>query len=88
VLIAGTEGGERWSFVLGRRQEAEQGYEMHAFSDRASQSARNRENWRLLAQKLQNLGVKSDDTIRVDGDFDGFALPWETVQYRGVDTVG
>ena len=88
VLTSGAEGGERWSFVLARRQEAEQGYELHAFSDRASQPARSRESWRLLAQKLQNLGVKSDDTIRVDGDFDGFSLPWETVQYRGVDTVG
>jgi hypothetical protein len=87
VLVAGTEGGERWSFVLTRRQEAE-GYELHAFSDREGQPGRSRERWRALVQKLQNLGVKSDDTIRVDGDFDGFSLPWETVHYRGVDTVG
>jgi hypothetical protein len=88
VLVAAAEGGERWSFVLTRRQEAEEGYELHAFSDRESQPSRNRERWRALVQKLQNLAVKSDDTIRVDGDFDGFSLPWETVQYQGVDTVG
>ena len=88
VLVAATEGGERWSFVLTRRQDAEEGYELHAFSDRESQPARSREHWRVLVQKLQNLGIKSDDTIRVDGDFDGFSLPWETVQYQGVDTVG
>lgn len=88
VLVAGTERGDRWSFVLTRHPEAEQGYELHAFSDRESQPARSRERFRVLAQKLQNLGVKSDDTIRVDGDFDGFSLPWETVHYQGVDTVG
>jgi len=87
VLIAASPRGGRWSFVLSRRQEAE-GYELHAFSDRASQPAPSRQRWKALAQKLQNLGVKSDDTIRVDGDFDGFSLPWETVHYRGVDTVG
>jgi hypothetical protein len=87
VLTANAPRGERWSFVLTRREKAE-GYELHAFSDRGSRPAESRRHWQDLAQKLQNLGVNSDDTIRVDDDFDGFSLPWETVPYRGVDTIG
>jgi hypothetical protein len=87
VLAANTPQKGRWSFVLTRREEAE-GYELHSFRDRESKPAVSRRRWQDLAQKLQNLGVKTDDTIRVDDDFDGFSLPWETVAYRGVDTTG
>jgi hypothetical protein len=41
----------------------------------------------VLRLKLQNLGIKTDDTIRGDQDFDGFDLPWEELSYRNVDTV-
>jgi hypothetical protein len=41
----------------------------------------------VLRLKLQNLGVKIDDTIREDQNFDGFDLPWEELSYHYVDTV-
>jgi hypothetical protein len=87
VLTANTPEGGRWSFVLTRGEEG-QGYALCSFRDRDGKPAVARRRWLDLAQKLQNLGVKSDDTIRVDDDFDGFSLPWETVPYRGVDTTG
>jgi hypothetical protein len=87
VLTVNASQGGRWSFVLTRRERSE-GWELHAFSDRGSHPAASRRRWQDLAQKLHNLGVNSDDTIRVDDDFDGFSLPWETLPYRGVDTTG
>jgi hypothetical protein len=87
VLTANTPEGGRWSFVITRREEGE-GYSLCSFRNRSGKPAVSRRRWMDLAQKLQNLAVKSDDTIRVDDDFDGFSLPWEAVSYRGVDTTG
>jgi hypothetical protein len=41
----------------------------------------------VLRSNLQNLGVKTDDTIREDQSFNGFDLPWEELSYQSVDTV-
>lgn len=85
LIIDGPRSG-RWSFVLTRREARD--CQLVAFRQRVSGPAVSRRQWRDLAHKLQNLGVQSDDTIRMDDEFDGFALPWEQVSYRGVDTLG
>jgi hypothetical protein len=69
-----------WSFLLNRRAG---GYRLQAICAETP-GARARRGWRRLAQKLQNLGVETDDTIRGDEGFDGFSLPGEA----GVDTEG
>ena len=70
---------EEWAFLL------EEG-KLYAFCDRRVPGSRSR--YALLRAKLGNLGVETDDTIRVGADFDGFSPPWEAVPYRSVDTVG
>jgi len=77
--------GGPWSFVLTRQAP---GFALHAFCAEEPLSFRARREWRRLAQKLQNLGVETDDTIRGDHGFDGFSLPWEAGPYQRVDTEG
>ena len=79
-----TTGGP-WSFVLSRRSS---GYTLQAFCREEALSPQARRGWRRTAQKLQNLGVETDDTIRGDDGFDGFSLPWEAGPYQRVDTEG
>ena len=85
VLAVRDAGGERWAFVLTRRGDA---FDLHAFCSAREAGKKARGKWREVAQKLQNLGVKTDDTIRVDEDFDGFSLPAEGSAYREIDTEG
>jgi hypothetical protein len=82
-LVLATDG--PWSFVLSRRAS---GYALHAFCEEETLTLRARRGWRRLAQKLQNLGVETDDIIRGGDGFDGFSLPWEAGPYRRVDTEG
>jgi hypothetical protein len=77
--------GGRWSFVLDRKAG---GFRLRALCAGAPPHLRARRGWRRLAQKLQNLGVETDDTIRGDDGFDGFSLPGEAGPYRRVDTEG
>jgi hypothetical protein len=70
-----------WSFVLNRKAA---GFTLRGIRAGAPPGPRALRGWRRLAQKLQNLGVETDDTIRGDEGFDGFSLPGET----GVDTEG
>jgi hypothetical protein len=77
--------GGPWSFVLSRRSS---GFTLHAFCREQPPSLRARRGWRRVAQKLQNLGVETDDTIRGDDGFDGFSLPWEAGPYQRIDTEG
>jgi hypothetical protein len=77
-LVLTTDG--PWSFVLNRKDAC---YRLQAICA-GTPGARAHRGWRRLAQKLQNLGVETDDTIRGDEGFDGFSLPGEA----GVDTEG
>ena len=82
-LVLATDG--PWSFVLNRRAA---GFALQAICAEMPPSPRARRGWRRLAQKLQNLGVETDDTIRGDEGFDGFSLPGEAGPYQRVDTEG
>jgi hypothetical protein len=73
-----------WSFVLNRSAG---GFRLRALCAGAP-GARAQRGWRRLAQKLQNLGVETDDTIHGDEGFDGFSLPGEAGPYQHVDTEG
>jgi hypothetical protein len=77
--------GGLWSFVLDRKAA---GFRLRAVHAGAPPGPRVRRGWRRLAQKLQNLGVETDDTIRGDDGFDGFSLPGEAGPYQRVDTEG
>jgi hypothetical protein len=77
--------GGPWSFVLDRTAA---GLRLRAIRARQPPDARARKAWRRLAQKLQNLGVETDDTINGDDGFDGFSLPGEAGPYQRVDTEG
>jgi hypothetical protein len=81
VLVTGGP----WSFVLDRKAS---GLRLRAVRAGAPADLRVRRAWRRLAQKLQNLGVETDDTIIGDDGFDGFSLPGEAGPYRRVDTEG
>jgi hypothetical protein len=81
VVAVRGDGGTKWSFVLLNREEPE----LFVFTDSAER--RRRPELDVLLLKLQNLGVKTDDTIREDQNFDGFDLPWEELSYHNVDTV-
>ncbi len=76
--------GGRWSFVLDRKAA---GFRLRALCAGVP-ALRARRGWRRLAQKLQNLGVETDDTILGDDGFDGFSLPGEAGPYQRVDTEG
>jgi hypothetical protein len=82
-LVLTTDG--PWSFVLNRNAG---GYRLQAICAGTPPGARAQRGWRRLAQKLQNLGVETDDTIRGDEGFDGFSLPGEAGPYQRVDTEG
>jgi hypothetical protein len=77
--------GGPWSFVLDRKAA---GFRLRAVCAGAPPRLRARRGWRRLAQKLQNLGVETDDTIRGDDGFDGFSLPGEAGPRPRVDTEG
>ena len=84
------EGGEgeprrRWSFSLDRGQPGEDGYSMSVFCSDPEAGPAARKEFGQLRAKLQNLGVKTDDTIRVDDEFDGLSPEQEAPAYRGVD---
>jgi hypothetical protein len=81
VVAVRSDRGGKWSFVLLNREEPE----LFVFAD--SKGERRRPELDVLLLKLQNLGVKTDDTIREDLNFDGFDLPWEELSYHNVDTV-
>jgi len=82
-LVLATDG--PWSFVLNRKAA---GFRLQAVCAELPPSPRARRGWRRMAQKLQNLGVETDDTIRGDEGFDGFSLPGEAGPYQRVDTEG
>jgi len=77
--------GGPWSFVLDRKAGA---FRLRAVRAGTPPDARARRGWHRLAQKLRNLGVETDDTIRGDDGFDGFSLPGEAGPYQRVDTEG
>ena len=79
VVVRSARGG-KWSFVLNPKEP-----ELFIFGDPGDKKTRAELD--VLLQKLQNLGVKIDDTIREDQNFDGFDLPWEELSYHYVDTV-
>ncbi len=78
VVVVRRPEAEEWTFVL-------DGARLHAFCDREVPGAG--PAYAALREKLGNLGLETDDTIRVGADFDGFSLPWEPVPYRSVDTL-
>ncbi len=80
IVVVRSDRGGRWSFVL-----TPPGPELVIFGDPDHKKARAELD--VLLQKLQNLGVKIDDTIREEQNFDGFDLPWEELSYHYVDTV-
>jgi hypothetical protein len=77
--------GGPWSFVLDRKAAS---FTLRAVCAGTPPDPRARRGWHRLAQKLQNLGVETDDTIRGDDGFDGFSLPGEAGPYQRVDTEG
>jgi len=80
ILVARSARGGKWSFVLNPL-----GPELFIFGDPVDK--RRKAELDVLRLKLQNLGVKIDDTIREGQNFDGFDLPWEELSYHNVDTV-
>jgi hypothetical protein len=80
IVAVRDDRGGKWSFVLNTP-----GPELFVFGDPIDK--RSRAELDVLLLKLQNLGVKTDDTIREDRNFDGFDLPWEELSYHYVDTV-
>lgn len=85
IVVARTEAGRKWSFVL--QKSPEDGLELSIFADPVDARRKVKAELEGLRLKLQNLGVKIDDNIREDENFDGFSLPWEELSYRNVDTV-
>jgi hypothetical protein len=83
IVMARAESGAKWSFLLNNGGEPR----LFIFGDPPQKGRKVKAELDVLLLKLQNLGVKSDDTIREDGNFDGFDLPWEELSYRNVDTV-
>ncbi|MBN2553417.1 MAG: hypothetical protein JXB06_11645 [Spirochaetales bacterium] len=83
ILAVRNASGDKWSFVLENRREPR----LHLFGDPSRKGREIRAELDVLRLKLQNLGVKIDDTIREDQIFDGFDLPWEELSYRNIDTV-
>jgi len=75
----------RWSFSLDRGQPGEKGCSMSVFCNDPEAGAAARKEFRQLRAKLQNLGVKTDDTIRIDDEFDGLSPEEDAPLYRGVD---
>ena len=88
IVVVRSRKGGKWSFVLKNgtaRSEASRASELFIFGD--PDDKRRSAELDVLLLKLQNLGVKIDDTIREDQNFDGFDLPWEELSYHNVDTV-
>ena len=93
IVVVRSAKGAKWSFVLKNntvrsdavRGDAGQGPELFVFGEPIDK--RRSPELDVLRLKLQNLGVKIDDTIREDQNFDGFDLPWEELSYHNVDTV-
>lgn len=85
IIVARTDAGRKWSFVL--QKSPEDDLELSIFADPVDARRRVKVEVEGLRLKLQNLGVKIDDTIREDENFDGFTMPWEELSYRNVDTV-
>jgi hypothetical protein len=75
--------GEKWSFVLEDSREPR----LFIFDEPPRKGQKGKAELDVLRLKLQNLGVKIDDTIREEENFDGFDLPWEELPYRNVDTA-
>ncbi|MBN1837198.1 MAG: hypothetical protein JW820_15180 [Spirochaetales bacterium] len=81
----------QWGFTLDRvpagdpESGGERAYRMSAFCSDPEAGAAARAEFRRLRLKLQNLGVKTDDTIRIDDGFDGLSSADDTVAYRSVD---
>jgi len=90
VVSARSDSGGKWSFVLDNLQDQSRkntSRELQIFCDSVAKTREVRKQLDVLRIKLQNLGVKTDDTIREDASFDGFDLPWEEISYKSVDTV-
>jgi hypothetical protein len=85
IVVARTESGGKWSFLLQRSPEND--LELSIFADPADGRRKVKAEVDGLRLKLQNLAVKIDDTIREDKNFDGFTMPWEELSYRNVDTI-
>ena len=83
ILAVRNASGHKWSFVLENRREPR----LYVFGGPPRMGRQARAELDVLRLKLQNLGVKIDDTIREDQNFDGFDLPWEELSYRNIDTV-
>jgi hypothetical protein len=79
VAVRCAKGG-KWSFLLDPLS-----LRMFIFGDPVDKMRKAELDVLLL--KLQNLGVKTDDTIREEKNFDGFDLPWEELSYHYVDTI-
>jgi hypothetical protein len=80
IVVVRSAGGGKWSFLPNPL-----GPELYIFGDPGDK--KQAAELDVLRLKLQNLGVKIDDTIREDQNFDGFDLPWEELSYHYVDTV-
>ena len=80
VVALRSEKGGKWSFLLDPLFPR-----MFIFGD--SVDKKRKAELDVLLLKLQNLGVKTDDTILEEKNFDGFDLPWEELSYHYVDTV-
>jgi hypothetical protein len=85
IVVVRTHAGSKWSFVLQKSPEDE--LALSIFADPVDARRKVKAEVEGLRLKLQNLGVKIDDTIREDENFDGFTMPWEELSYRNVDTV-
>jgi len=85
IVVARSEAGRKWSFVLQKSPAGD--LELSIFADHVEGRRKVKAEVEGLRLKLQNLGVKIDDTIREDENFDGFTMPWEELSYRNVDTV-
>jgi hypothetical protein len=84
VLSARSEGKPALSFLLHRGGDGDR-LQVVSSDRKATQKAR--AEFAELRRKLQNLGVKVDDTIHKDDVFDGFSLSEEEPFYRSIDTL-
>ena len=84
-MAGDSEPRRRWSFSLDRDPNGEEGYSMSVFCSDPQAGGTSRKEFGELRLKLQNLGIKTDDTIRIDDGFDGFSPAEDAPPYRGID---
>jgi hypothetical protein len=85
VIVACNEEGEHFTFLL--RPEGAL-YKMSVYCDDKPLIGASLKRWGEIIPKLSNLGVKCDDILVDDAQFDGFDEAQSGITYRSIDTEG